>query len=245
MSTYLSLARFVVAAVTLGVVTTASHAALTTYTGQQIVNITADPFTAPTSGAAISARGNFIDDVSVIAEEGFERESPEVLNLANLLGNRASLSGGGSVETLMCDSGYCPGRFNTTPNGTTWYESSSSFTIDFGNLAVSAFGFYLTDFGDFGGTLSLFHNDTKIVDIPALDPASTGSLAFFGFTTYDLGYTSITFKIEQTGSNSDWIGIDDLVIGSLRTRNVPEPATLMLTGLGLLGLAATRRKQRH
>jgi hypothetical protein len=164
------------------------------------------------------------------------------------------------------------GRFNTTPNCDTslacnWWETSGSFTITFPS-AIKAFGMYGTDWGDFGGSFSLTLDSTpsrtmvlcgqdlNVVPVGSATPIDgcgggtiNGTLSFLGFID-PTGFSSITFNIAQSSTavsgNPDYFGFDDLVIGNLAapTNNVPEPATLALSGLALAGLAASRRKRR-
>ena len=69
-------------------------------------------------------------------------------------------------------------------------------------------------------------------------------LRFWGFYDTSTAYKQITFG--NTTSGVDIFGFDDMVIGDLgQIRHIPEPATLLLAGLGLVGLAASRPKQRH
>lgn len=62
--------------------------------------------------------------------------------------------------------------------------------------------------------------------------------SFFGVTT-DTGYIQ---SIQFTPSAS-YIGIDNFSYGNSGTAPVPEPATIVLLGAGLLGLAGASRKK--
>jgi hypothetical protein len=156
------------------------------------------------------------------------------------------------------------GRFDTTgPDATGapswWFESDKSFTVAFGaGAAYSAFGFYITDAADWGGSLSMSltaqDGSTSTLDVmnSANTPgggASNGGLAFFGFTDQAKKYTSVQFTLTQAiGSNPaspDVFGFDDLVVGDVKLQPaqvVPEPTSIALAGLALLGMVASRRK---
>jgi hypothetical protein len=77
--------------------------------------------------------------------------------------------------------------------------------------------------------------------IEYLVTADAGEYGFFGITT-DTAFSSLTIS-----SDSDFTAFDNVSFGAVRTDNpgqVPEPASLALLGLGLLGVAAARRKGR-
>jgi hypothetical protein len=234
-----------------------------------ILGINATPTPArTTSGDPVDARQAFIGGLDSFSSDGlkssFETDSRAVS--FNILSNAARLTGvANSTESnarpvnlltnVACLNEVCPGRFDTTGDTGAWWESATSFTVDFLQGGVSAFGFYATDVGDFDGSLSLTltHSggttDVAVTNADTIGGAPNGSLLFFGISDPSRLFTSIRFNLTQrTGAapaNFDYMGIDDIVGGQAkRSSNVPEPATLVLVLASLSALCAIRRRPR-
>lgn len=111
------------------------------------------------------------------------------------------------------------------------WELGSPLTGDF-----NAFGFYLADASDVSANLRLIYSDGTASDDYLItyeqDNANLGYVSVFS----DKNVVGATLTFSNSTKNDGW-GIDDITIG-----NVPEPGTLLLLGLGLLGLGAARRR---
>lgn len=152
------------------------------------------------------------------------------------------------------------GRFNTTEGGSQHWQVNSNvggtFSISF-SRAISAFGFYGTDIGDFGGVLSLIltpwnggPDETLIVRAETTEAAASGALLFYGFADINSEYRKITFVSTGTTNDQDYFGFDDLVVadkGQIRvpgTPGVPEPGSLALAGLALFAAGYARKAKK-
>ncbi len=152
----------------------------------------------------------------------------------------ATLSGNGRIKE-----GDSVGRWATS--GSKYWETNQNFNITF-TEAISAFGFYGTDIGDFGGEVILTYTNgsTTTLGIGNTIGASDGSVLYFGFyeEDQDMAFDFISFS---NTNGSDWFGFDDMTIATYgqitQISHAPEPSTILLMGIGLLGVASYNRKR--
>lgn len=219
---------------------------------------------------ATAARTSFLGQLTNVRTQSFEGS-----DLGTGLGAVANgLTGGGNplgaslgsafgsdernaITDVTSDNSTYLGRFNTSSAGAgRWADSDGGIGLQF-VTPVSSFGFFATDVGDFAGTLDLVltvsgSNDTlTLANIgPTLTPGENGGLLFFGVVDSARTFSTVRLVINQVpGTDAvDGVGFDDLSIGDLKStapNPAPEPGSLALAALGLLGAAATARRRRR
>jgi hypothetical protein len=155
------------------------------------------------------------------------------------VGNLKGCNGG--VAILNTGTSPFSGRFNTTDPGSKWLDSFDSEVVLFTPIAgVNALGFFVTDPNDVNGKFGITLSDgsvySHIFGIESDPNRKLGNGSVFYVTiTSSHAITGVTF-LANSPTGNDGYGIDNV------SARVPEPGTLALLGLGLLGVGLMRRR---
>lgn len=197
---------------------------------------------------AQAARAAFLSQLVGVGTENFEGFAagngapftPPAQNINFGVAGTATLNSSSGQTSVYNFAGA--GRFATSGSQYLEANGGGDFFVTFSS-AVAAFGFYGTDIGDFGNTLSLrfTRTDNTTFTISAnntLNQSDTG--LFFGIiASAGDQFTKVEFLNNPNGD--DFFGFDDLTVGSLQ-QVVPLPSAAGLGFVGLAGLAARRRR---
>jgi hypothetical protein len=171
---------------------------------------------------------------------------------------------GALAVTLMGQvNNYAVGALDKTAGDGTLTEAGLTYTLDFGSLFFDT-GIYSTDFrafNDVTGPADLLDgiwdvtgvNDFTLSGFNAFANLAAGGsfsglMVLFDTATHALGFFTDTILLHSTGHNASGysaaLGDITLVLqGRLVNQPVPEPAMLLLFGLGMTGLVVRLRRQ--
>ncbi|MBK17493.1 MAG: hypothetical protein CMM52_01460 [Rhodospirillaceae bacterium] len=139
-------------------------------------------------------------------------------------------------DLRTCPAGFCA-AFTTATDGTNFIHASGSTTYTFDD-AINAFSFTLSHH-NVVDSLSITTNAGDVLSGLGTPNFGTGA-SFFGIINDTATFTEVTVTY---GRDDDSVGIDEIRFGELAS-TIPEPGTIAIFGLSLLGLAGIRRHRR-
>lgn len=126
-----------------------------------------------------------------------------------------------------------------------WLDSNDAdeVTWDILDSKYNALGFFISDANDQGATLEFIFNNGETSTLTFKGPDTgdgvqgNGNIAYITLFS-DVAFSGVNLLFDNGEGNADGWGIDNVSLA-----RVPEPGTLALFGLGLLGLVIARRRK--
>jgi len=205
-----------------------------------------------------AARALFISNLLSSGTEDFESfadDTPNPLAITFPGEGTATMLGNGKISNVPAGTDTV-GNFPISGDNLWVLQPGVPLSIAF-DQPVSAFGFYATDIGDFGGqvTLNLVNGGDKLLTIPNTINGVGGSVIYFGVIDTADPFNNITFG--NTAAGVDFFGLDDLTIGTVEQDPgpvepdpepngdptvVPEPSTFILFGSAIAAAFLRKKK---
>jgi hypothetical protein len=221
----------------------AGSAAIITFFGEDL-NRAGDP-TVATPDNSSAASGRFLANLANVGTETFEgfRTGTFVPLNVNFSGlGSAVLSGTGTVV----NGNDGAGRFPVSGTQYLLTDPGAGFNLRFSS-PVSAFGFYGTDIGDYGGQILLSLTDVdgslSTMTVPSTissNGSTSGSVLYYAFLDSANRYTNIEFSNTAV---PDRFAFDNITVGSVNAA-APEPGAFALMGFGMASFFCLRYVKR-
>jgi hypothetical protein len=226
-----------------------AHAAPFTFFGEDVGPGDQDDHLRGAATNAHSARGLFQTAVPGSTTQGLDglldgAGGPIAFSFGSI---SATLSGGGMIVSLPGDSTDGQGGFPIS-NDNLWQVEGTNFQVKL-NKKVTAFGFYATDIGDAGGTVSILLNGVPGPTIghsatPDTSKATSGSVFFFGLRN-DVPFDTIDVIYGPGAGVVDRFNFDNFMTGpEAPLAATPEPGSLLLLGSTLVGMGMAVKRRR-